>query len=64
MDKSERQRLYREALEKDLSATPNTSFRDAFGVSNSAKIIPRGLFCFNVNLNSLNVSTDQIVVHC
>ncbi|WP_037036328.1 McrB family protein [Pseudovibrio sp. JE062] len=64
MNKSERQVLYRKALETDPSATPNTSFRDAFGVSNSAKIIPNGLFCFNVNLNSLSSETDQIVVHC
>ncbi len=64
MDISKRQELYRQALKNDKSATPNTSFRDAFGVSNSAKIIGRGFFCFNLNLESLGPSVDQLVVHC
>lgn len=64
MNISERQELYRQALKSDPSATPNTSFRDAFGVSNSAKIIGRGLFCFNLNLENLAPSVDQLIVHC
>lgn len=64
MDISQRQDLYRQALKKDPGATAKTSFRDAFGVSNSAKIIGRGLFCFNLNLENLAADVDQLVVHC
>lgn len=64
MDIAQRQDLYRQALKKDLGATGKTSFRDAFGVSNSAKIIGRGLFCFNLNLENLAADVDQLVVHC
>lgn len=64
MDIAQRQDLYRQALKKDPGATAKTSFRDAFGVSNSAKIIGRGLFCFNLNLENLAADVDQLVVHC
>ncbi|MEE4208072.1 MAG: hypothetical protein V2I43_02245 [Parvularcula sp.] len=64
MDISKRQELYKQALKKDTGATTKTSFRDALGVSNSAKIIGRGLFCFNLNLENLAADVDQLVVHC
>ena len=64
MDISERQSLYKKTLKGDPGATAKTSFRDAFGVSNSAKIVGRGLFCFNLNLENLAADVDQLVVHC
>lgn len=64
MDIAQRQDLYRQALRKDPGATAKTSFRDAFGVSNSSKIIGHGLFCFNLNLENFAPDVDQLVVHC
>lgn len=64
MDMRERQRQYRQAVEANPAKTEKTRFADAFGVSNSAKVIERGLFAFNVNFDNLSPDADQIVVHC
>ncbi len=62
MDTNKRRQLYKEAVEKD--ATPKTRFSDAFGVSNSAKVIGQGLFSFNANFESIAKDVDQVAVHC
>lgn len=64
MDIRERQRLYKEAVAKHPSVTANAKLADAFGVSNSAKVIGAGLFAFNVNFNTFSDDVDQVVVHC
>ena len=64
MDTQERQRRYKEAVE---AAAPSAVWRrmhDAFGFSNSAKIVEGGLFAFNVNFESLAGNVDQVVVNC
>jgi MoxR-like ATPase len=64
MEIRERQRLYKEAVAQDPTITPQTRISDAFGVSNSAKIVERGLFAFNANFNTFGADIDQVVVHC
>ena len=64
MDTEERRRLYKEKVIADPSLTPRTHVADAFGVSNSVKVIERGLFAFNVNFNSMADNRDQVVVNC
>lgn len=64
MSAAERQKQYKAAVEKYASAAGKTRFSDAFGVSNSAKIIGDGLFAFNVNFNFDKGDADQIAVHC
>ena len=64
MDTSKRQRLYKKKVAENASITDHTRVADAFGVSNSAKVIERGLFAFNVNFNTIAAGTDQVVVHC
>ncbi|MBF0481651.1 MAG: hypothetical protein HQK82_08240 [Desulfovibrionaceae bacterium] len=64
MDTRTRQSYYTEAVKKDSSITENTKVSDAFGVSNTAKIIEKGLFAFNVNFNTISNSVDQVVVNC
>src|SRR5688500_16158766 len=64
MDIRERQRLYKEGVKADASITDRTRIADAFGVSNSAKVIERGLFAFNANFNSLAANVDQVAINC
>src|SRR5690348_1519715 len=64
MNIRERQRSYKDAVEKSAAVTETTRFADAFGVSNSAKVIERGLFAFNANFNSIGPDHDQLVMHC
>ena len=64
MNLAERQRLYKDTISKLPDVTPRTRTADAFGFSNSAKIVERGLFAFNANFNALAADADQVVVHC
>jgi len=64
MEKQERQRLYKEAVARLPEVTRATRLADAFGVSNSAKVVGGGLFAFNANFNGLGTDVDQLVVHC
>ena len=64
MDTKTRQNYYTDAVKKDSSVTELTRVSDAFGVSNSAKIVEKGLFAFNANFNSMSRSVDQVVVNC
>lgn len=64
MDTRERQLLYNDKVSADTSVTNKTKISDAFGVSNSAKVIEKGLFAFNVNLNAIASDVDQVVVNC
>jgi len=64
MNIRERQRSYKDAVECLPAATEGTRWADAFGVSNSAKVIERGLFAFNANFNTMAADHDQLVVHC
>ena len=64
MEIQERQRLYKEAVARLPGISRTTRLTDAFGVSNSAKVIGGALFAFNANLNGLGADVDQLVVHC
>ena len=64
MDTRERQRLYKKKVGEDPSITSRTRVADAFGVSNSAKVIEKGLFAFNANFNTMAEDVDQVVVNC
>jgi hypothetical protein len=64
MDIRERQRSYKDSVEKRPAVTKQTRFADAFGVSNSAKVIEGGLFAFNANFDRFAPDQDQVVVHC
>lgn len=64
MDKQERQRLYREAVQAAVPAAVRRRRHDAYGVSNSAKVVEGGLFAFNVNFENLADDLDQLVVNC
>jgi 5-methylcytosine-specific restriction enzyme B len=60
----ERQRLYKETVGRLPEVTQHTRLADAFGVSNSAKVIEKALFAFNANLDRLSDDVDQLVIHC
>ena len=64
MEAQERQQLYREAVEAALSAAARRRVQQAYGVSNSAKIVQGGLFAFNMNFESWKGDGDQLVVNC
>ncbi|MEI4482615.1 MULTISPECIES: McrB family protein [unclassified Phyllobacterium] len=64
MDIRERQQQYKDAVQAFPGMTKWTRVADAFGVSNSAKIIGGALFAFNINLASYSAAYDQIAVHC
>lgn len=64
MEIRQRQRLYKGAVAQDPTITQDTRVSDAFGVSNSAKIVERGLFAFNANFNTFGDGIDQVVVNC
>ncbi|WP_455270908.1 McrB family protein [Rhizobium herbae] len=64
MDIRERQQQYKDAVQKFPGMTKGARIADAFGVSNSAKIVGGALFAFNINLKSYAAVHDQIAVHC
>lgn len=64
MDTHERQRLYKEAVKATVPTAAHQRMHDAFGISNSAKIVEGGLFAFNVNFENLAGDVDQLVVNC
>ncbi len=64
MNTHERRQLYKESVTADPSYTPQTRMAEAFGVSNSAKVIEKGLFAFNVNFNTMADNYDQVVINC
>ena len=64
MDTGERLRRYREAVEQAAPSAERRKMQNAYGVSNSAKIVPGGLFAFNINFQSWKGDADQLVVNC
>ena len=64
MDTHERQRRYRQAVEEVAPSAVGRRMQYAYGVSNSAKIVPGGLFAFNMNFQSWKGDGDQLVVNC
>ena len=64
MDTQERQRRYKEAVEVAAPTAVHRRTHDAYGFSNSAKIVEGGLFAFNVNFENLAGDVDQVVVNC
>lgn len=64
MDIRERQQLYKDKVRQHTSVTSQARIADAFGFSNSAKVIEKGLFAFNANFNTLSGDVDQVVVNC
>ena len=64
MDTQERQRRYKEAVEAVAPTAVRRRMHDAFGFSNSAKIVEGGLFAFNVNFENLAGDVDQVVANC
>ena len=64
MDTQERQRRYKEAVEAAAPTAVHRRMHDAYGFSNSAKIVEGGLFAFNVNFENLAGDVDQVVVNC
>lgn len=64
MDTRERQQSYKDAVEKSSAPKGGIRFSDAFGVSNSAKVISGGLFAFNANFEGFTPGVDQIAIHC
>ena len=64
MDTQERQRRYKEAVEAAAPTAVHRRMHDAYGFSNSAKIVEGGLFSFNVNFETLAGNVDQVVVNC
>ena len=64
MDTHERQRRYKEAVEEAAPSAVGRRMQYAYGVSNSAKIVPGGLFAFNMNFESWKGDGDQLVVNC
>ena len=64
MDTQERQRRYKKAVEAAAPTAVRRRMHDAYGISNSAKIVEGGLFAFNVNFDNLAGNDDQLVVNC
>ena len=64
MDTQERQHRYKEAVEVAAPTAVHRRMHDAYGFSNSAKIVEGGLFAFNVNFENLAGDVDQVVVNC
>lgn len=64
MNFQQRQQRYREAVAVRTRGRDGIKFSDAFGFSNSAKIVEGGLFAFNVNLDKLGDDVKELVVHC
>ena len=63
MDIQERQRCFKDAVRTATQPEVGRRTHDAYGFSNSAKIVEGGLFAFNVNFE--NVGADsQVVVNC
>ena len=60
----QRLRQFKEAVRTQVAADgERTHFSDAVGVSNSAKIVNRGLFVFNANFNTYDTRNAQVVIH-
>lgn len=64
MDTQERQRRYKQAVEAAAPIAVRRRMHDAYGISNSAKVVEGGLFAFNVNFENLSDDDDQVVVNC
>ena len=64
MDVQERQLLYKEAVEEAVPPASRRRVQQAYGVSNSAKIVQGGMFAFNMNFENWKVDCDQLVVNC
>lgn len=63
MDTRERQRRYKQAVEEAAPSAVDRRMQYAYGVSNSAKIVPGGLFAFNMNFQKWKGDNDQLVVN-
>ncbi|WP_374566061.1 McrB family protein [Ideonella sp.] len=64
MNFQQRQQRYREAVATRGRGRVGIKYSDAFGFSNSSKIVEGGLFAFNVNLDKLGDDVNELVVHC
>ena len=63
MDTQERKRRYKEAAEAAAPTAVRRRMPDAYGFSNSARIVEGGLFAFNVSFENLAGDVDQVVVN-
>jgi hypothetical protein len=64
MNLSERRRRFEKASKADPLVTPRTKFAKLFGVSNSAKVIGRGLQLGVVNLDKVEPDADGFAFAC
>ena len=64
MNFQQRQQRYRDTVAAQFTGIPGIKFSDAFGFSNSAKIVEGGLFAFNANLDRVGEDLQRLVVHC
>lgn len=64
MNLSERQRQFEDASKRDPLVTSGTKFHKLFGVSNSAKVIGRGLQLGVVNLDNAGADIDGFAFAC
>lgn len=64
MSLSERRRQFESASKADLLITKRTKFHKLFGVSNSAKVIGRGLQLGVVNLDNVAADVDGFAFAC
>jgi len=64
MSLSERRRQFEAASKEDPLVTRRTKFHKLFGVSNSAKIIGRGLQLGVVNLDNVDAGVDSFAFAC
>ena len=64
MNLSERRRQFEKASKADSLVTPHTKFHKLFGVSNSAKVIGRGLQLGVVNLDNVTPDVDGFAFAC
>jgi 5-methylcytosine-specific restriction protein B len=64
MSLSERRRQFETASKADPLVTPNTKFHKMLGVSNSAKVIGRGLQLGVANLNTVRANVDSFALAC
>ena len=64
MNLSERQRQFEDASKRDPLVTSGTKFHKLFGVSNSSKVIGRGLQLGVVNLDNVGADIDGFAFAC
>lgn len=65
MNFQQRQQRYKDAIAlRAAKGGVPTKSSDAFGFSNSAKIVEGGLFAFNANFDKLGNDADQLVINC